>query len=158
MRYAWGLMLLTLTGCATVSSSMQYTQGTAAMQRGDFQRAVELLEEAVRLDPNVSRNRNNLAGALFELGRLEDGWPHVRKAVQLDPQNPFASQNCTRYLLTLMDKAGVHVGASRVSVLSALGEPDVSIANGVQTMEMYCSSKLTYKGDRLESIGDLVAQ
>jgi tetratricopeptide (TPR) repeat protein len=74
MRLVRFVVILGLTGCATVSSSLQYTQGTNALERGDFPRAAELLTEAVRLDPDVSRNRNNLAAALFELGRLDEGW------------------------------------------------------------------------------------
>ncbi|HUR21655.1 MAG TPA: tetratricopeptide repeat protein [Vicinamibacterales bacterium] len=155
MRFMMLAMVLALAGCSTVASSLQYTQGTNALEHGDYERAATLLKEAVRLDPEVSRNRNNLAGALFELGRVEEGWPHVRKAVQLEPTNTFAVQNCTRYLLALLDKANLKIGAPKADVMKVLGTPDVEVEQGGRSLHTYCASTLTYDGSTLAGIGDL---
>ena len=61
--------------------------------RGKMQAAEPLLEEAVRLDPNLALAQQNLAETeLFE-GKLDDALGPASKAVALDPKNGL-----TRYL------------------------------------------------------------
>ena len=155
MRSALIITLLVLASCATVASSLQYTQGSKALEDGDFEKAAVLLAEAVRLDPEVSRNRNNLAAALFELGRVEEGWPHVRKAVLLDPRNDSAALNCKRYFVTLLKKAKLDVGSTKADVVRVLGQPDDSLVQGRCTWFQYGSSAVCFEGERFAGVQDM---
>jgi tetratricopeptide (TPR) repeat protein len=124
------------------------------LERGDYQQAATLLEEAVRLDPGLSRNQNNLAAALFELGRLEDGWPHVRQAVLLDPSNQYAVQSCKRYIVAMLKKANLDFGASKSEVVRVLGEPDNQEEAGGCVWYQYGGSGICFKAERFEGLGD----
>jgi len=113
-----------LCGCSMITSSLNYSKGTKALDERDFDTAVIHLEEAVRLDPNYSRNHNNLASAYLGAGRLPEGWVHVRKATLLDTRNKYAWANC-RYIFTEMrDATGLKQGDSAATVQEKLGSPD----------------------------------
>ena len=155
MRSLMAISLLVLAGCATVASSLQYTEGTKAMEQGDFEKAATLLAEAVRLDPEVSRNQNNLAGALFELGRIEEGWPHARKAVILDPRNEYAAMNCKRYIVAMLRKSNLDVGSKKADVVRALGQPDDSLVDGKCTWFQYGSSAICFEGEKFAGLQDM---
>lgn len=118
------LVLVVLAGRATVSSSLNYTAGTEALEKGDFETAVVHLEEAVRLDPSLSRNHNNLAYAYYETGRLQEAWDHGRKAVLLDPDNEYARANSRRIFAAMWNEVGLKAGASEDAVRLKLGTPD----------------------------------
>ena len=155
MRLLLVLVVVFLSACATASSSLQYTEGTEALERGDYEKAATLLREAVRLDPSLSRNHNNLASALFELGQVEEGWPHVRKAVSLDPSNKSAAQNSKRYVVHLLKKAGLNVGSEMSEVVKALGEPDTRAQKGTCLWYQYGISALCFENGKFASIGDM---
>ena len=140
---------------STVSSSTNYTKGTKALENGDYERAAELLRESVRLDSTLSRNHNNLATALFELGLLEEGWPHVRQAVLLDPKNEYAAANSKRYIIALLNQEGLNTGASLPDVVSVLGEPDGKAQQSKCLWYQYGSSALCFEDNVFTIIGDM---
>lgn len=154
MRKLILVLAFTFTACSTVSSSLKYTEGTKALEAGDFERAAVLLYEATELDPGLSRNHNNLASALFELDRLEEGWPHVRQAVELDPRNKHAAHNSRRYIVALLQKADLNTGASKEDIVRALGEPDGRDAGEECIWYRYGISGLCFKENRFAEIGD----
>jgi tetratricopeptide (TPR) repeat protein len=124
MKYITFLFIALLCGCSTVTSSLNYSKGTKELEAHDFEAAIKHLEEAVRLDPNFSRNHNNLASAYLGAGRLPEGWVHVRKATLLDRRNKYAWANC-RYIFTEMrDATGLKQGDSDSTVREKLGSPD----------------------------------
>jgi tetratricopeptide (TPR) repeat protein len=120
------IMLLAAAGCGTVKSSVNYTKGTDALERGDYVAAIPLLEEAVRLGPKLSRNHNNLAYAYYQSGRTFDAWNHSRQAVMLEPTNEYAASNFERIFIDVEKKAGLELGDSSALVKVKLGEPDVT--------------------------------
>lgn len=137
-----------------VRSSIKYTQGTKALSNGDYAQAAELLAEAVSLDPTLSRNHGNYAAALYELQRYQEGWPHVRKAVLLDPRNREAQQNNRRYIVRLLGDAHLNTGATLQQVVSVLGDPDNISERGECVWYQYGISALCFKQDVFSEIGD----
>lgn len=138
-----------------VRSSLKYTQGTEALTRGDYQEAADLLAEAVKLDPTLSRNHANYSAALFELGRYAEGWPHARKAVLLDHENWQAQNNSRRYIKKLLADANLNTGADIQEIVSVLGEPDSIGQQGECTWYQYGISALCFKNGIFFSIGNM---
>lgn len=138
-----------------IRSSIKYTQGTEALSKGDYQRAADLLAEAVQLDPKLSRNHANYSAALFELGRYSEGWPHARKVVLLDHSNWQAQNNSRRYIKKLLADANLNTGASLKQIVSALGEPDSIGERGESVWYQYGISALCFTNEVFSSIGDM---
>lgn len=109
-----------------VNASAHFTRGTRALEQGDFKTAVAELDEAVRLEPKMSRYHNNLAFAHFQLKNEPQGWFHMRQAVLIDPGNPQAVASFDSYWAHLERSGRVQVGAAFPVVYSALGQPDLS--------------------------------
>lgn len=152
------IVLLSLSAPADaqwVRSSVKYTQGTRALEQGEYQKAADLLSEAVRLDPSLSRNHANYSAALFELGRYAEGWPHARKAVLLDHANMQAQNNSRRYIQKLLADAGLNTGATLQQIVSVLGEPDSIGDQGECLWYQYGISALCFKDEIFSSIGDM---
>jgi len=59
--------------------------GIIAIQRGEHQKAVELLQQAIILDPHAEQAHNNLAIALAGRGRLDEAITSLRHATVLNP-------------------------------------------------------------------------
>lgn len=159
---SWLLLLGTVAGLiqpATaqewVRSSMKYTQGTEALTNGDFQKAADLLAQAVQLDPDLSRNHANYSAALFELGRYTEGWQHARKAVLLDHENWQAQNNSRRYIKKLLADADLNTGSTLEQIVSVLGNPDSVGEQGECTWYQYGISALCFKSGVFASIGDM---
>ncbi len=152
MRLFASLVVVLLSACSTISSSARFTEGTQALERGDYETAATLLEEAVELDPSLSRNHNNLASALYELGRIEEGWPHSRAAVMLDPKNEAARANNLRHFKALSDEHDIDVGTSRSDVARSLGEPDSEGAGSECTWLQYGYAALCIVDEKVARI------
>ncbi len=118
------LLVLWITACSTVESSLSYTRGTQALEAGDYQAAVTHLEKAVQLDPMLSRNHNNLASAYLATDRIDESWKAVRKAVLLDPRNEYAWKNQRLIFARLQESENLAVGDSDTEVIEKIGEPD----------------------------------
>jgi tetratricopeptide (TPR) repeat protein len=67
--------------------------GIIAIQRGDHQKAVELLHQSIGLDPTAEQAHNNLGIALAGLGRLDEAIASMRKATELSPGFAVADYN-----------------------------------------------------------------
>ncbi|HLJ56367.1 MAG TPA: tetratricopeptide repeat protein [Chthonomonadaceae bacterium] len=76
--------------------------GLAALQRGDFGRAAQLLEEACRLDPSDYASRQYLAAAYQSLGRSHEAIDSQIAAVTLQPGNAQLRYN----LGVLLERSG----------------------------------------------------
>lgn len=70
-----------------------HLQGVIARQRGDAARAVELIEDALRSDPQQARAHCNLGAALQDLGRTEAALASYEAALRLDPGYALAWDN-----------------------------------------------------------------
>ena len=64
-----------------------------------------LWEDCVKKSPNDSRVNNNLGGAYLIEGKYERAIPYLKKAVESDPENPFALYNYG-FALQRMDNIG----------------------------------------------------
>jgi tetratricopeptide (TPR) repeat protein len=140
--------------CAATESSVYYTRGTQALERGDLPTAITDLEEAVRLDPSLSRNHNNLASAYMAAGRIADGWPHVRKAVAIDPGNEHAVQNCRLYFVKMQQQSGMKEGDSLDQVREKLGGPDEEREERGRFWWRYCLVVLEFRDGRVVGVSD----
>jgi Flp pilus assembly protein TadD len=86
-------VLLLGSGCARLEAARLYNSGTAAIDRGDSDRAIAELERAATLAPDVSAIQNHLGLAYQGAGRGDDALHAFERAVQLDCENEAAQEN-----------------------------------------------------------------
>lgn len=67
--------------------------GLAALQRAEWRKALELLERAASLAPDMVEAHTNLALALNQLGMRRSAIEHAQIALRIDPGNDAALQN-----------------------------------------------------------------
>jgi tetratricopeptide (TPR) repeat protein len=95
-RPAIALLLLFLAFSALAATDTQlFTDGRAAMRRGDNEQAAKLLEQAIALKPNVAEyhyflggaygNQAQKAGMFGGIGLAKKAKAELERAVQLDP-------------------------------------------------------------------------
>jgi len=84
---------LALVGCAAWRGARLYESGTAALDRGDAQRAVDDLERAAVQVPQASEVQNHLGLAYAAAGRPDDARRAIERAVDLDCENAAAAHN-----------------------------------------------------------------
>jgi Flp pilus assembly protein TadD len=97
-RRALGIAILltlpfALAGCASFEGARLYQSGTAALDRGDSERAIADLERAAELVPAASEVQNHLGLAYAAAGRDDDAQHAFRRAVDLDCGNRAAVDN-----------------------------------------------------------------
>ncbi len=100
-------LALALLGCATLDAARAYRDGTAALDRGEPERAIALLERAARQVPEASEIRNHLGLAYAAAGRHGAALAAWREAVALDCDNAAAAHNlraAERRMLELGDE------------------------------------------------------
>jgi Flp pilus assembly protein TadD len=83
-------------GCASYRGARLYQEGSAALDRGEAERAVSDLEHAARLVPQASEIQNHLGLAYAAAGRDADALNAFRNAVALDCDNEAAAHNLRR--------------------------------------------------------------
>jgi lipoprotein NlpI len=97
-RVALGTALLLMlaspwSGCASFRGARLYQSGSAALDRGDAERAVIDLERAAALVPQASEVQNHLGLAYAAAGRHDAALRAFRRAVELDCRNRAAALN-----------------------------------------------------------------
>lgn len=70
-----------------------YDDGTAAIERGEFDRASDRFREAIQLRPGYAEAHNNLGIALASQGRIKEAIVEWEAALRLDPTLSDARQN-----------------------------------------------------------------
>ena len=75
------------------------SQGTLASSRGSAERAEELFERALELDPNAKEAYNNLGAIYAHRGEHERAREMLRQAIAIDPLYVFPRCNLAAYLL-----------------------------------------------------------
>lgn len=149
------LIPLFYSGCSTVESSLSYTEGTKALEAGQYDAAISHLEKAVELDPALARSHNNLASAYFAKGEFRKGWPHVRKAVMLAPRDQAAQKNFSLYFKTMIDRGLVKVGLAEAAITKNLGKPDNTFDQGQKTLWQYGMVALYFEKGRMTGFGHM---
>jgi len=86
-------LTLALAGCASYEAFRLYKSGTAALDRGESERAISDLERAAGLVPEASEVQNHLGLAYAAAGRDGDALIAFRRAVDLDCNNRAAVDN-----------------------------------------------------------------
>ena len=81
------------TACATFEGARLYRRGTGALDRGDPEQAVTLLERAAQRVPNASEIQNHLGLAYAAAGRDAEARAAFERAVDLDCSNQAAASN-----------------------------------------------------------------
>jgi tetratricopeptide (TPR) repeat protein len=73
-----------------------YDEAATAIERGDHERAITQLREAIGLKPGYAEAHNNLGIALASLGKLEQAVMHWQEALRLKPDFADAQANLRR--------------------------------------------------------------
>jgi tetratricopeptide (TPR) repeat protein len=69
-----------------------YHQGVAATKQKDYQRAVELFQQALQSDPHNPDILNMLAFSLRKSGHLDEAFVYYHQALEIKPQFPEARE------------------------------------------------------------------
>jgi len=71
---------------APTNATYAFREGAAAIQQGAYGQAEEALGRAIALNPGSAPAHKALGVLLVDvLGRRDEGLPHLRKALELDP-------------------------------------------------------------------------
>jgi tetratricopeptide (TPR) repeat protein len=97
-----------------------FERAVLLMERGDYSTAIPLLEGVIKGAPGVTPPYINLAIAYMQLGKLAEAEPHLKKALQLLPAHPVASNE---YGL-LLRKSGRFVEARTIYEKTLSSFPD----------------------------------
>ncbi len=125
-----GLVMLNVTGCATVSGALHFSAGTRALEEGNFELAVAELEEARKANPDWSKIRNNLGTAYSKIGRHTDAWQEFCAAVLAPPANAQAANNFKGYWNTFIADGVLDKGTSKEAVRRHLSAPNyIAVCN-----------------------------
>jgi protein O-mannosyl-transferase len=67
--------------------------GVIALQRREFEKAIDYFQRALKILPTYTDAHNNLAAAYVEVGRLNEALPHLEMAARLNARDPMAHTN-----------------------------------------------------------------
>src|SRR5690606_5247190 len=56
--------------------------GYYMMRKGDYENSIAPFRNALEIDPNYGFANDNLAYALIQIGRLDEGWEYLQKSIQ----------------------------------------------------------------------------
>jgi len=88
------------------SAQVHLMKAQALLQSGQADRALDLIAEALRLNPSLADAWGVLGAAENRLGREADSLPHLRRAIRLSPRDPLLS-----FWLTAIAAAELAAGA-----------------------------------------------
>lgn len=92
-----------------------YAAGKAAIERMDWARAVEQLQQAARRDPDSADVQNYLGFSYRKLGQLDRALSHYKRSLALNPRHRGAHEYIGEAYLLLDDlpRADEHLAALR---------------------------------------------
>lgn len=76
----------------SLSAVQLYDQGVAAHKKNDFKTALDLFEQALKMDRNNPDILNMLAHCQLKLGKIDDAVENYKKALRLRPTFPEARE------------------------------------------------------------------
>ncbi|HEX9638552.1 MAG TPA: tetratricopeptide repeat protein [Acidobacteriota bacterium] len=74
-----------------------YTQGFQAFAKRDYDRAIELFQQALAQDPAFAIAQQNLAEAYCQKGEYDLAVESIRKVIEAQPNNVLAHTALSRY-------------------------------------------------------------
>ncbi len=150
------LIAVACVGCAILQSSLEYTKGTECLESGDYRGAVLHLEKACELDPNMSRNHNNLAVAYMRLGNVGRAWYHSRQAVLIDVGNCEAVCSFNQLAAAIFKECDIRPGSlTEDQAIDVLGVPDTAMDFGNRKVFFYGTIKLEFVDGTCEKVSGL---
>ena len=81
------LLLATTTGVAQASMEHLVEQGNAAYNEGDFQKAISLYEQTLKMGQHSAALYFNLGNAYYRLNKVAESIYYFEKAKQLNPKD-----------------------------------------------------------------------
>ena len=145
-------------GCSFVAATSEQTAGTRALNAGNYDEAITHLEKSVQADPSLAGPQNTLAAAYYAKGQYQRGWPHVRIAILLQPNDRFARADFQAYYKKFVDLGWVKNGDSKATVLRNLGRPDRKSTRVKAEFWKYGIAVLWFQDDRLVNAGEMVSR
>ena len=91
--------------------------GVVALERGDPDRAIQLIGKVLAVVPNFAEGHSNLGNALRAAGRLADACASYRRAIRLRPDFAAAHNNLGRVLCEQGDFAAAVASCQRAIAL-----------------------------------------
>lgn len=108
----------------TLRGGRLYTAGTRALEAGETEAAIEALEEAARLTPQVSAIQNHLGLAYWAAGQPDRAGLAFDRALDLDCENEAAQRNREKLIQALASERPDSAEAARGAESEKEG-PDV---------------------------------
>ena len=104
VRWGWGVLLTFSVAFNLLASVGRYAEahydvGTACLQVGRVQDAIEQFEQALRLKPDDAKAHNNLGNALLQSGNTGEATRHYQQALLIQPDYADAHNNLAGVLL-----------------------------------------------------------
>lgn len=94
-------VLVGAAGCTSYSkvgsADTQISFGSEVAKKGLWREAAFRFEQAVKLEPNNARARNNLAVALEASGEFARALTEYKKALEIEPGNDYIRRNYARF-------------------------------------------------------------
>jgi Tfp pilus assembly protein PilF len=144
------VLFITLSACSGIKSSLAYTEGTQCLDRKDYVNAINHLENAVALDPTLSRNHTNLCAAYMGVNNVPKAWEHARAAVLCKYKGDGSEDlNFIKFYNILIRHKLDQPGQSYSEITAQLGIPD-SITMYDNTMIVtYGICDMTFESEKL---------
>ena len=133
---------------------LAYTNGLAALDRNDYNNAIEAFNYAIKLKPDDPQFHFMAAKAYEGAGKFRGEWFHLRKAVRLQVNHQEAAPLFLRMWQTALDKNILNVGSPLATVKAALGEPDAQQTQNT-TIWQYGFMGVEFVDDKVVGVMDL---
>jgi len=104
------------------SAMLQNVLGIAHFSAHRLDKAAEYFAKAVELDPRFAAAWNNLAGALKEVGRLDEAIAAYRRALVLTPDDVQARSQMLHQQAHICDWDALRAAAAQIPALGVKGE------------------------------------
>jgi len=134
---------------------LAYTNGMAAFDKSDYDKAIQAFNIAIRNEPNNPQFHYMAAKTYEALGKFRGEWFHLRKAVRLQVNHEAAVPLFLNMWQTALDKEILNVGTPQQTVKAALGKPDASQEQAASTLWQYGFMGVELVDQRVVGVMDL---
>ena len=133
-----------------------HLKGVLALQAGDYEAAIDLIQRSLRIEPGQALALSNLGVAYRSLGRFDDAVVALRKALVLEPNSALALANLGQ-ALSRSGAIAESVSYSRRAL--ALQPNQLGLQSSLLFAENYLAETDPLElADRARLVGELVAK